>query len=234
MPGDQRDYRIRPVRRGVYRIWFLLAGLLLALAFYGSYRLGGYHLGLNYGELLAHSKRQGAELTELNADRDRLVKEVATFQLRHELEKTAREAAVAELGAQRERVNALRKELELYAGLVNRKVRSDELLIHRAVVEKVAGEGQYRYELLLAQPLKVNGMVEGMATVALVVGDENHAVGEQPFSFEVFQRISGSLEILPDWPESTMRLVVQLAVKGREVKSASFDWHRLLTEEKAQ
>ena len=176
MPGDQRDYRIRPVRRGVYRIWFLLAGLLLALAFYGSYRLGGYHLRLNYGELLAHFKRQGAELTELNADRDRLVKEVATFQLRHELEKTARQAAVAELGAQRERVNALRKELELYAGLVNRKVRSDELLIHRAVVEKVAGEGQYRYELLLAQPLKVNGMVEGMATVALVVGDENHAL----------------------------------------------------------
>lgn len=184
----------------------VLGGASLALAgwiYDAGQRFAGFHQGASEQEIAAMRERIAQMEAEL--ERTRKVANVSESRLR--IESTSQEQLSAQIKTLEEENTRLKADLATFESLAGEQVGNSGLAISRLQILP-AGDGQYRYRLLLAQTgdkkdKEFNGTIQLIATVqrgketAMIqfpaAGDP--AASQYQVSFRYFRRLEGTFKV---------------------------------------
>ena len=195
----------------------LLIGLLL-------YRLGGEHRAGNFADLVQNFGVVEQELNRLGERAITLSRENAALQQQHELDLLAQQNIAKELRTVRGQFTGLRKELELYTRLADRSLKDIGIFVHRFELSATATSGEYRYHLLLAQPLTANDRVEGQVEIIVSVGEAARQVGLHNFEFQIYGSYEGLIRPLT----SDREVVIKVSTGKGPGLIKQYLWRELL------
>ncbi|MBL4623400.1 MAG: hypothetical protein JKY89_13480 [Immundisolibacteraceae bacterium] len=220
----QPEYRISRTNKSAAR-WLKLV-LFVALLLIGMllYRLGGEHRAGNYAELVQNFSVVEQELNRLAERSIALSRENAGLHQQHELDLLAQQNIAKELRLVRGQFTGLRKELELYTRLADRSVEDVGIFVHRFEVFTTENLGEYRYHLLLAQPLTADDQVSGKVELMVGTGEAAQQVGLHEFKFQVYGSYEGLISPLTSDPD----LVVKVSVVNGVDSIKQYSWRELL------
>jgi hypothetical protein len=187
----------------------VLAGASLALAgwiYDAGQRFAGFHQGASEHEITGMRERIAHLESELESAR----KVANASESRLQIESTSQERLTAQIRTLEEENTRLKSDLATFESLAGGQVGSSGLAISRLQVLP-AGEGQYRYRLLLAQTgekkdKEFNGVIQLMATVQRgsetammqfpAAGDP--AASQYHVNFRYFRRLEGTFRVGAD------------------------------------
>lgn len=186
----------------------LLAGASLALAgwiYDAGRQFAGFHQGASEQELAAMRERTA----RLEADLDAARKVANSSESRLRIESTSQERLARQIASLEEENVRLKADLATFESLAGGQPGSG-LAISRLQILP-AGEGNYRFRLLLAQTgekkdKEFNGMIQLVAIVQRgkdtamiqIPGGNDPAAGNFQVSFRHFRRVEGSFKVAAD------------------------------------
>lgn len=197
----------------------------------------------------------GSEIEQLREERRRLVRELRaardelqelrgrnTFEARScEIDAQACEALRGSVAGLEAEAAELREQLAFYRNIVSAEQTRAGVRVLRLALRPGGGEGLWRYDLVLVQPmrrdrvatgswdLKLEGL-SGSALQTLALGQlQAAAAPDTRFSFRAFQEFSGELKLPSGFLPSrlTVTLQVQDGKAAPDEVSESFDWSRV-------
>jgi hypothetical protein len=200
-----------------------LAGASLALAgwiYDAGRQFAGFHQGASEQEIASMRERIDA----LKSDLDSARKVADSSESRLRIESTSQERLAKQISALEEENSRLKADLATFESLAGGQTGNSGLAISRLQILP-AGNGQYRYSLLLAQTgdkkdKEFNGVIQLVAIVqrgketAMIqfpaVGDP--AADAYQVSFRYFRRMEGTFKVTPD--ARVQRVEVRLIQDG--------------------
>ncbi|MDZ4254158.1 MAG: DUF6776 family protein [Sulfuritalea sp.] len=187
----------------------LLAGASLALAgwiYDAGQRIAGFHQGASEHEITEMRER----IAQLESDLESARKVANASESRLRIESTSQEQLTAQIRTLEEENTHLKSDLATFESLAGGQVGNSGLAISRLQILP-AGDGEYRYRLLLAQTgekkdKEFNGMIQLMATVQRgtetammqfpAAGDP--AASQYHVNFRYFRRLEGTFRVGTD------------------------------------
>lgn len=221
-PGS--NYRVARSPGGAYR-WLVI---VLAVAVgAGVYRLGGDNRVQNHAELRSKLSRADDELQSLRANVFALQGEAASLRQRRELDDQARSNVAAELMRLRHQLTDVRRELELYSWLGDQNSAEGGVVVHRFEITGAARDGEYRYDLVLAQALTAADKAVGKVDISLTdIAGVTH-VAEHDFEFQVFEKFSGPIVQPTAGAFKDAKVQMKITVRGEAEAIFEFYWREL-------
>lgn len=222
-PGNRKILVYQPVY-----LWMTVAALLL-LATTGGYLL--FRLGANYagGALDSCSSRLDVlqrQLADAGTDNAELRQQLAIVQRSSEIDRRATLEVRNDFARLQDKMQALRKELAFYRGIVSpADGKAPGLSIQRFDLKRTATSGRYSYNLMLTQvkandryaqgvvEIDVDGLQDGDSKVlsfdSLRLGDRK----AMKFKFRYFQDFEGEIELPAGF--TPRQLVIRARTQGK-------------------
>ena len=205
------------------------AGVALVLLIGAGYLL--FHRGMHYGglELDRLDKRRGElerQLEQARSANAGLQQQLAILERSSEIDRRATLEVRNEFAALQEKVQALRKELAFYRGIVSPSDNKAGLNIQRFDLQPGSLAGRYVYRLMLTQlkrndryvrgiiEITVEGMQDGDSKVLSFAGLRVDKGDATKFKFRYFQEFEGEIELPPEF--RPQRVTIRAKTTGKD------------------
>ncbi len=221
-PGSRRILVYRPAY-----VWLALALLvvLLAGAGYLLFRQGMAYAGGELEDLYRERRQLQQQLADVQAHNAALQQQLAILERSSEIDRRASLEVRNDFARLQDKMQALRKELSFYRGIVSPADGKAGLRIQRLDLKPGTPSGRYSYNLMLTQvkgndkyaqgrvEIEVEGVQDGADKVLAL---DTLAVGEKralTFKFRYFQDFDGEIEIPAGFVPR--QLTVRARTRGR-------------------
>lgn len=207
---------------------------------------GGYAFGrFEHRDLVDERSRLTAESRALGAAKARvqernlaLRRQIASLEKSREVDRQAYAGIEAHLRELQDEILALKEEVSFYQGIVESN-QGRGLDVHELVLDRLAGERSFRFQLVLTRNMKSDKVVTG--TVSLSVAGEHggqareftleelsseHS-GTLEFQFKYFQRLEGRFQFPPGFVPRQVHVRVDAPHERPSSFERSFDWQEL-------
>ncbi len=184
----------------------VLSGVSLALAgwiYDAGQRFAGFHQGASEHEIAGMRER----IAQLEADLEGARKVANSSESRLRIESTSQERLTSQIKALEEENTRLKSDLATFESLAGGQTGNAGLAISRLQILP-AGDGLYRYRLLLAQTgdkkdKEFNGMIQLVAVVQrggetammLFPAADDPAASQYKVNFRYFRRLEGTFKV---------------------------------------
>jgi hypothetical protein len=224
---------IEPRHRKIFvyqpaQVWLALAvvAVLLVSAGYLLFQRGVDHAGLELNRLDQQRIELAEQLAQERGVNAGLRQQLAILERSSEIDRRASLEVRDEFAALQDKVQALRKELAFYRGIVSPADTKAGLNIQRFDLQPGSLAGHYTYRLMLTQvkrndryvrgiiEIDVEGMQDGDSKVLSFAGLRVDK-GEAPkFKFRYFQEFKGEIELPPEF--DPQRLTIRAKTTGKD------------------
>jgi len=207
-------------------LWLMVAAALVVLvsAGYLVFQRGVRHAGTELERLQGEQAELTRKLHDALDENASLRQKLAIQERSSEIDRLASQEVRNDFAGLQNKVQALRKELAFYRGIVSPTGNKAGLNIQRFDLEPESAAGRYRYKLMLTQvkrndryvrgvvEIEVAGMQDGqrktLSFSSLQVGDSDSL----NFKFRYFQDFEGEIEVPSEFePE---RLTIRVKPRG--------------------
>ncbi|MFZ0469596.1 MAG: DUF6776 family protein [Thiogranum sp.] len=224
---ESRNHRILVYKPA--HLW-LAAGVGLVLLLSGAYLM--FQRGVHYaGNELERLDRRQAELVqkldEVGSENASLRQQLAIQQRSSEIDRLASVEVRNEFAVLQDKLQALRKELAFYRGIVSPGDNKAGLNIQRFDLEPRSTPGRYKYKLMLTQvkrndryvrgviEIEVEGTQDGQTRVLPFTSLRVDEDGALNFKFRYFQDFEGEIEIPSAFKPQRLTIHVKTSGKGQ-------------------
>ena len=216
--------------------WVVFLGMLAALGSVGwlAFDYGRERAGYDRQAAEARLRRLAAELARVRGERDRLEAALAKLERARRIDQAAQERLQALVDGLQAENGRLREELAFYRRVVGPREGVRGVRIQSFALEREAGEGLWRYKLVLSQSPRRRRLARGVVhlTVEGSRGDERMRLGLDalatdgeaalPYRFRYFQYLEGTLRLPQGFvPE---RLVLRVRPRGTKESPVERTW----------
>lgn len=216
--------------------WFVFALSFVAYSVL-VFDFGMRNASHEVGKLRKQQRELRVQLTDARDERREMEEQNAVLARSSQIDREAAIGVRNELAQVQSQVLDLRKELELYRGIVSPGDAEPGLRVQRLELLATATEGRYRFDMTVTQ-IKRNGNIAQGVIEMEVVGVENgnsaimllnklDANGEKPlaFNFRYFQHFQGEFGLPLDFEPKKVR--IKLIPQGKKQPPAvekEFPW----------
>jgi len=203
---------------------------------YWMFKTGKTHGRDDLVRLRTEVKQQRQALKDIGQQNAECRQSVANLEQNREIDQLAYAEVERNLRDYHTEMADLKEELEFYRGIVAPSSSERGLKIHKLVLEKSPGDGNYRYKLMLVQVMsdrshrlisgKVQLSLEGTQaglpkTLSLRQVSKRRSLG---FKFKYFQNLEGDLSFPDNF--KPQKVTVSVKAKGNSL-SRTFEWQEL-------
>ena len=230
---------IKEHRPGRWRLLVLVIAALWLGSAWVAYEAGWYYANFDREAAFDRQIALEGELSQLQAEKDRLETEVSILQRSAQVDREAKIELAKDMKDLQDLQADLREEITFYKGIISPPKGKVGLGIYSLAV--YPGDNQiYHYKIVLTQSGKSDNLVQGKVLVRFqgVLNDSEKelnlreiSVADKPqlsYKFKYFEELSGSFRLPENYmPRAVVISLLPSAGKSRNKPVRTFDWQQV-------